>query len=155
MTPKSNAAMNKNQPVAAPAPDDVDKIRDIIFGGQMKEYAARFQQLEQQVADSLDGMSKQLEKRFEKLELALQAKTEALNEKLKAEANQRGAELDELNGIVASEHESLTALIEKTHADLSKALAADTARLDRQKVTSKDLAQLFTDLARQIKQNGQ
>ena len=44
MTPKANAAMNKNQAAAAPVPDDVDKIRDIIFGGQMKEYAARFQQ---------------------------------------------------------------------------------------------------------------
>lgn len=150
--------MNKNEATAdavpGPSPDDVDKIRDIIFGGQMREYAARFEQLEQQVVDSLDAMSKQLDKRFEKLELTLKAKTDELHEKVKGEANQRGAELDELNGIVAAESKTLSALIEKTHAELSKALETDTARLERQKVASKDLSQLFTELAQQVKQIG-
>jgi len=153
MTRKANSSANKTN-ATAETPDDVDKIRDIIFGGQMREYAARFQELEKEVADSLQRMSKELDKRFEKLERALQVRTDGLNEKLKLEASQRSADLDELHEGVAAEYEALTTRIEKTRAELIKALQADTARLDRQKVTSKDLAQLFTDLARQIKQNG-
>lgn len=38
--------------VATPSPKEVDRIRDIIFGGQMREYAQRFHSIERDLSGS-------------------------------------------------------------------------------------------------------
>lgn len=154
-TTKASASAGEAAAAAAQAPDDVEKIRDIIFGGQMREYATRFQQLEKHVADSMERIAKELDRRFDKLEQELQSRTAALDERLKAEAGEREAVLQDLRHSVAAGHKSFTELVEKNRIELSEALQADADRLERQKVTSRDLAQLFTALARQLEQNGQ
>ena len=47
---------------------NVDKIRDILFGSQMREYEKRFTRLEEQVAKSLDGIREDMKKRLDALE---------------------------------------------------------------------------------------
>ncbi len=56
--------MTEQVPAAAtPSPKEVDRIRDIIFGGQMREYAQRFHAIErdlERLQQSLDNLNEQL-----------------------------------------------------------------------------------------------
>ena len=68
------------------AADNVDKVRDIIFGSQMREYNNRFRRL----ARDMDKVSRELERKYSDLEIKMEEKAESLSNEL-----QRGiAELD-------------------------------------------------------------
>jgi hypothetical protein len=163
--------------------DDVDKIRDIIFGGQMREYAGRFEQMEKSLGETIDRLSKTFESRFEKLERSVEARLQQITERLAADREDRktehgaarsqlrdlekllkeqiteadgrlAAEVDAIYGAIEEHQQALGRLIEKSQADFTKTIAAETARLERHKIASKDLAQLFTELARSLKQDG-
>ena len=166
MTRKANAAAQNASSKPAQTDDDVDKIRDIIFGGQMREYAAQFERLELHVKKSIESMSKQMSDRLEKMEQTIKAKTDALDAQLKKQGETVAVQLGERDTMIDEQleaideslnatYEELTAAIEKSQAQLAKTLATDAKRLERDKVETKDLAQLFIELGRQLKQNGQ
>ena len=166
--PTNPESQNKN---AAASSDDVDKIRDIIFGGQMREYAIRFEQLEKTVGATIEGFSKEMEKRFEGLDRRLAADQEerndadatvraqlhTLEETLDgkvAETDERvTSEVEKFHRVLAEGLHALTALLENTKEELSQGLNAATEKLDRDKLDSENLAQLFTDAARALKRD--
>ncbi len=181
MPRKATASTTNKQPT--PSADDVDKIRDIIFGGQMREYAKRFDQLEREVTSAIDRMVKQVDKRFADLERSMGGQLQKMTDKLETEQQQRkaahaatktqlkdldkqvntrlaehngqlAAQVDELQAVVEEESGALTDLIEKTRAELNKLLSKETARLEQHSVSARDLAQLLTDAARRLKTNG-
>ena len=167
MARKANAAATQH-PSSKPTrtEDDVDKIRDIIFGGQMREYAAQFEKLEMHVKQAIESMAKQMTDGLEKMEQTIKAKTAALDMQLKKHGESVAAQLGERDKVIDEQleaideslnatYEELTAALEKSQAQLARNLAADAKRLERDKVESKDLAQLFIELGRQLKQNGQ
>ena len=142
-------AKEKNQD-SAPTADDVDKIRDIIFGGQMREYASRFEQLEKSVIDRIDRLSRDMEKRLDQLTQRLATEKE---ESKNAIATSRSQLRDLEHGVLEEGQQELTSLIGKARNELEKSLESETARLERYKLASKDLAQMFTEVARTLKQD--
>ena len=44
---------------------NVDQIREILFGGQMRDYDSRFDDLENQLVQRMERMSSEFEKRIE------------------------------------------------------------------------------------------
>lgn len=169
-----NAALQANQrnetQGSTPTTDDVDKIRDIIFGTHMREYSTRFDQLEKDVGEKIDQLGKDLEKRLDRLTQRLSTEKE---ERKDADATTRGqlreldkrfkakiaetdiyvaAEVEDLQGALEEEQNLLISLVDKAKAEINKSLTAEATRLDRQKLASKDLAQLFAELARTLKQ---
>jgi hypothetical protein len=66
MTDKQKPARG-NGPVAAPE-GNVDQIRDILFGGQMRDYERRFLELEERIRREADKLRGDLLKRMENLE---------------------------------------------------------------------------------------
>ena len=64
------------------------------------------------------------------------------------------AEVDELQAVIENESAVLAELIEKTRGELGKLVAKETGRLEQQKVATKDLAILLTDVAKRLKDNG-
>lgn len=150
--------------------DDVDKIRDIIFGGQMREYAARFEQLEKSIVARVDRLSADLEKRLEQLATKLTAEKDERKasdaavrtqirdseKQMKAAIAESGsgwaAEAVELHNTMVAESEELAGLIDKAKAELITSIQDEVGRLDQQKVATRDLAQLFTDIGRELKQ---
>lgn len=162
----------KNQtPDAGSSTDDVDKIRDIIFGSQMREYSTRLAQLEENVGQQIEKLSTDLEKRFDQLTrrlsgemderkqavVSMRGQVRDLEKLLKAkvsEADDRvSAEVEELHGVLAQGKEDVESLIDKARGELTKSLTAEIAKLERHKVASKDLAQLFSEVARTLKQD--
>src|SRR5215470_17649691 len=55
---------------------NVDKIRDILFGSQMRDYEKRFARLEENVNKAVDSLREDVAKRFDTLSGYVQQETE-------------------------------------------------------------------------------
>src|SRR6202167_2843187 len=75
---------------------NVDKIRDILFGSQMRDYDKRFVRLEERLAKAADALRDDLKKRFDSLESFVQQEVESLHQRLKTEKSERVEALKEL-----------------------------------------------------------
>lgn len=74
----------------------VDKIRDIIFGSQIKNYEARFVRLEEALVRETSELKDTIRKRFESIELFFKNESEALAIRLRAEREERTALISNL-----------------------------------------------------------
>jgi hypothetical protein len=130
--------------------DDVDRIRDIIFGGQMREYQQRFEQLERSVTDSIERLAGQVDARFNSLQTELAAET--AQRAADAAVGKTGlADLDQrVQQALAAQEKSLLKAIDETRNQLAKTLGEDTARLSTQKVGAEELAKLLSELANRL-----
>jgi hypothetical protein len=68
---------------------NVDKIRDILFGSQMRDYEDRFTSLEQTLLKETSEIRETNRRRFDQLENYIKAEFEALQTRLKAERDER------------------------------------------------------------------
>ncbi len=65
-----------NRTLAPEAPKDVDRLRDIIFGGQMREYAQRFQTVQrdlERLQSELDRLTEEMTDQGRDFDKKLQA----------------------------------------------------------------------------------
>ncbi len=160
---------------------NVDKIRDILFGSQMRDYEKRFIRLEERLAKDAAALREEIKKRLDTLEGFVHQEVDSLGERLKNEKVER---TDALKDLDREMHESMKSL-EKKHSHLddefakgmaelrarilehSKALTSEiegkhrliSASLDREvqilqgdKTDRKALADLFTELAMRLKE---
>jgi seryl-tRNA synthetase len=78
----------------APAADDlgtgnIDKVRDILFGGQMRDYERRFARLEERLLQETTEMKDDVRKRLSALEQFLRQEVESLADRIRAEHDER------------------------------------------------------------------
>lgn len=119
-----------------PTGGNIDKIRDIIFGSQMRDYEKRFARLEERLLKEASDLRDDVKRRFEQLEGYTRRELDALAEQLKAEQAERGAA-----------DEALT----RELRDLSRSTDRRVAQLDEQASKSaRDLRQQMLDQARQL-----
>ena len=90
MVRKASATSKNRQ--TTPNEDDVDKIRDIIFGGQMREYAQRFDALERELTGAMTNLVKRVDKRFGELERSMSNQINKVTDKLATERQERRAD---------------------------------------------------------------
>jgi hypothetical protein len=57
---------------------NVDKIRDILFGGQMRDYERRFSDLEKRLTKNIELISTNFEKRMDRLNAFAKREVEKL-----------------------------------------------------------------------------
>lgn len=79
---------------SAPAPADdsagsLDKVRDILFGVQMREVDRRFTKLEERIARDNADLREDLKRRLTALEVFVKSEVESLNSRLRAEHEMR------------------------------------------------------------------
>ena len=161
---------------AADVEGNVDKIRDILFGGQMRDYEQRFAELEKSLNQSVDRLGRDLEKRIERLDTFARREIDKLTEQVKAEKkdrvadSKRGAgdvkeltdqvetwfaevddqlatEAKDLRTSIHEQHESLSRLINETHEQLNDMLTAQSRSLTESKLAKEDLAGLLSEVA--------
>ena len=77
---------------------NVDKIRDILFGGQMRDYEQRFATLEKRLTQSIESSAQNLERRIERLDGYAKRELEKLSEQLKSERKDRIADAKKGSG---------------------------------------------------------
>ncbi len=99
-TGNSTQTSNNNKSAAmmdAGGEGNVDKIRDILFGSQMKDYERKFLRLEERLVKEVTRSKDDLTKRIDTLESYLKKEMESINDRLKQEKTQRTDAVKELD----------------------------------------------------------
>ena len=115
---------------------NIDKVRDILFGGQMRDYERRFAKLEERLARDTAELKDEVKKRLT-----------ALTEFVKNEA-------ETLAGRIKTEHDERTDATKELSRELreaSKAVDKKTGQLDDQITRAqRELRQQLLDLNKQL-----
>ncbi|MFN6568165.1 hypothetical protein [Dendronalium sp. ChiSLP03b] len=156
--------------------NNLDKVREILFGNQVREVEKRFARLEERLVKEFNDVRDETRKRLDALEIYLKKEVDFLTERLKNEQAERDTAVQTLS----EEHRSIAISLEKKFAQFdeqtinsqrdlreqilnqSKSLQDDIRQkyeeilallqreaqeLHRDKTDSSKLAALFTDLA--------
>ncbi|MGH9929431.1 MAG: hypothetical protein ACREA9_09395 [Pyrinomonadaceae bacterium] len=155
---------------------NIDKIREIIFGGQMRDYEKRFALLESRLIKESAELREDTRKRFEVLEMFIKREFEALSDRLQTEGRYREESVQGLSRVLHDASQALEAKlvhidgssaraqrdlreqileqsktlsdeIRQRHEDMTSALGHEVAELNRDKTGRADLASLFSELA--------
>ncbi len=158
---------------------NIDKIRDILFGNQTRDYEKRFVRMENQLTQEAAELKSELLKRIDSLEIYIKQEIKDINQRLKNETNERAdattmvqRELKEavesLNKKLLQEEENLaekSTELRNQILDQSKQLSEDimakydktssnlkmtAEELDDAKVNRSDLSGFFLDLAMRV-----
>jgi hypothetical protein len=110
------------------APGNVDQIRDILFGAQMRDYERRFVRLEEKVSKDVAKLREEMGKRSDDLEAFIQREVESLGDRLASEQKDRVSRDDQLK----TEIDALMSALESKAADLDEKLTSSTRDLRKQ-----------------------
>jgi methyl-accepting chemotaxis protein len=159
---------------------NVDKIRDILFGSQMRDYDKRFTRLEERLAKAADALRDDLKKRFDSLESFVQQEVESIHQRLKAEKAERMdadkeltretrdssktldhrlSQLDEhlssaqgdLRARILDQSKAMLNEIQKSHSEMESSLEREAEMLRNEKTDRATLADLLTEMALRLK----
>ena len=113
---RKTAEPQSNGKTAEPPPESLDKVRDILFGGQMRAVESRLQGLESRLLRGQEALRSEFTKQLATLDAALQKEVLSLGERLAVE---RAKRTDELKAVGAELKDSLRGL-EKRHVKLEE-----------------------------------
>ena len=80
----------------------VDRIRDILFGSQMRDYDGRFQRLDERLAREAAESRGEVQRRIEGLETFLKAEVQSLTNRLNVEQSDRSGAIEKLSQDLAN-----------------------------------------------------
>lgn len=155
---------------------NVDKIRDILFGSQMRDYEQRLDVVEKRLVQNIERTARDMERRMERLDNYVRREVDKLTEQIRAERKDRTAEgkkgasdLNELADQVETwfaevdeqlsqeakdvrtslhrQAEDLTVQIREVHNQVQASLQKETSELADVKVSREDMAALLTEVA--------
>jgi hypothetical protein len=158
------------------AGESVDKIRDILFGHQMRDYEKRFARLEERLLREIEELREATTKQLESVEAFIKKEAELLNQQLKTEQAQRvdaakalSKDLEsnirtlskslekkdekqskgaqELRQQLLDQNKSLSEQIRKKQQESSRELQNNVSELRTEKVDRSALSQLFVEMA--------
>ena len=166
-------------PVAEAQPESLDKVRDILFGSQMRAVESRMQGLEERLRREHETLRTDFGKQVESLDAFIRSEAQALADRLSAERTRRteelkslGTEIKETIRALEKRHDKLEEAANMADAGLrdqllmqSEAAAAELARLGERlgaelqrshhelkstKTDSAALSSLLADLAAKV-----
>jgi hypothetical protein len=80
--------------------NSLDKVRDILFGSQARDYEKRFARLEERLTKESSDLKNDVKRRFDMLESYIKRELETLGERLRGEQNERHDATTQLSGDV-------------------------------------------------------
>lgn len=169
--------------LAEAGPDNVEKIRDIIFGGQMRDYDRRFSRLEERVLKETSDLRSEITRRLQELEDFAKQEFEAVagriteeqveranaNKllsrdlgKLSDQVDKKTAKLDDriaksssdLRQRILDQSKGLTKELRENYEKLSQLMQEEVDTLQGDKLDRTVLAGLLTDMALRIQEDG-
>ncbi len=155
---------------------NLDKIRSILFGNQIRDFEGRFSKLDERLGKELTDLRDELRRRSDSLEGYVRQEIEALSARLTNEYSERTEAVKELAGnlenlnkamekrtrqldeeLSKSQRELRQQLLEQSksfneklrsnHEELARVIEEEVAQLRSGKVDRAGLAKLLTDLA--------
>ena len=135
MVEAPKAALPKKPATAPETGESLDKIRDILFGNQAREYDRRFATVEEQLRQDAANLRQEVTRRLDSLESYFKKEVTALLDRIKKEQADREAGAKSLSGDLDSRSRALEdhitsdtrALREELH-DQSKSLEGEMRR---------------------------
>lgn len=157
----------------------LDKVRDILFGAQAREYEKRFTRLEERLSREAADLREDIRKRFDALADYFRGEIESLTHRLMSERDERTASSNELarqlHELAGAMERRVTQLddemnrkhrelrqqwldqvrvlnddIQRRHEDLSATLERAVHELRNEKVARTALANLLTEVAMRL-----
>lgn len=158
---------------------NLEKVRDILFGAQMRDYDRRFARLEERMLKEVSDAREDTRRRFDQLENFFKQEIAALGERLRSEnaqrtqtteditrelrdtsraINQKITQLDEqssqanreLRQQLLDQSKSLSDEIRQKYEELTAALTREARELRSDKADRTALSNLFTELAMRL-----
>ncbi len=126
-------------PGANELPEDanIDKIRDILFGVQMRDTDRKFSKIEERLSKEIEEMRDESRKRLDILENFIKQEIASLSERLVKEQNLRGDSIREVN----TEMKSFSHEVDKKFSEFGEQTAKSQSELRQQLLAqSKDLS---------------
>lgn len=171
----STGPENGSQPI----PGNVDKIRDILFGGQMRDYEKKFSRLDERLAKESAELRAETKRLFEGLENFVKKEIEALGERLQTEQQNRESAVQSVSGELRETGRALEAKIQQSvdramraesdlrqqmldqskslveemrqrHEELSGTVDRDLAELNHQKTDRASLSAMFSEFSMRL-----
>lgn len=132
----------------------VDQIRDIIFGGQMRDYDKRFASLEERLGREVAALRDDTNRRFDALQAFMRQELDNLGQRLSHEQETRAQTMQtqghELRQQLAEQGQQLTSEIVRRFDDLSASLDRQASSLRHEKTDRATLATLLTEVAQRL-----
>ena len=173
---------NETSNAAASEAGNVDKIREILFGGHMRDYDRRFARLEERLIRESTELREENRKAVEALETFVKKEVEALIGRLQNEQqsregsvqivtrelhettktlesrlaqfdNQTTAAHRDLREQILDQSKTLNEEIRRRYEDISNLLQREVSDLTSQKTDRAALSSLFTELAMRLNQD--
>lgn len=143
--PSSSAPGSTNR---ADEANNVDKIRDILFGNQMKDYDAKFVRLEERLKAEAEELRDDLKRRLASLEAYVKGELGAMTEQLQTEKDERlqgdkGLSVELKDHVKAWEkkNQQFEVQNDKAHRELREQLLSEANRLGEEiRQKTKELA---------------
>lgn len=161
---------------------NVDQIRQILFGGKMRDYEKRFGELENRLTKSIEQLSSRVEKRIDRLDSYTKREIDKLTDQLKIERKARGdddkknsselehfvqqvegwfseveenldSEIHSLRASLKEQGEELSGEIEEAAEQISSSLEGEAREIADSKLAREDLAAIFSELALRLKKD--
>jgi hypothetical protein len=118
----------------------VDRIRDILFGSQMRDYDGRFQRLEENLAREAADVRADVQKRLEKLESFMKGEVDSITNRATAEQSERSNAIERLGRDLAETAQHLDSRIKSLDEQMAKEIHALRQQLlDQSKALSEEI----------------
>ena len=178
-----NESNNGQAPIgAASEAGNVDKIRDILFGGQMRDYEKRFARLEERLIRESTELREENRQAVAALETFIKKELEVLTNRLQNEQQSREAVIQcvsrelhdtartienrlsqfdnqttaahrDLREQILDQSKALSDEMRRRHEDMASMLQREVADLTHQKTDRTALSSLFTEIAMRLNQD--
>jgi hypothetical protein len=150
---KKTASRSPEEQAMDETPENLDKVRDILFGGQMRAVDQRLASLEARFQRDLKGLRTDTGKQLSDLEAFFKKEIETLAQKLQTERAKRTDDLKALNVEVKSGFKDLEKRLGKLDDATSKADAdLRTAILEHTKTVTAQLEEVSDRFSSELKQ---
>jgi len=119
---------DQDKPVVDGGAGNVEQIRDILFGAQMREYERRFLDLDRRLEADLARLRESQEKRVAEVEKRIDDQLDQLGKRLHQEMQERGSALADLESNLQQAARTARGELDKTLDALGQELAAKDER---------------------------
>lgn len=173
------AEKQKNAAVAENEDGNIDKIRDILFGSQSRDFERRFARMEERMSKEIADMRDETRRKLDALEDYIKGEVKSLTDRLVSEQNSRADAVKELAGElkdlshnfdkkvthineqaakaesdlrqqILSQSKNLSDEIQKRHNEQLASLERESTEIRDDKADRHALAELFTEMAMRL-----
>ena len=136
--------------------ENLDKVRDLLFGNQMRDSEKRLNKIEERLASDLNDLREDNRKRFESLEALLKKEIQSLVEKIKSEQTTRNDAIKGVGQDIKAEAANRNEAIKGVSQEIRDAVKAITEQIregqDKAAEMDRDIRQELADASKTMRE---